>query len=350
MVPPVKKIGMLPVSQIKWTNAKSDALKSETDPLTDSEVDGFLTKLLNIGQMCPIMAVRDPFNEIFVDRTVAIDSSVENSSDAHKLFLVNILGHFRSEYLKCTLSALQKIASKIKIAYTDDDIDFIEKSTIEQASSSLWYRFRAGRITASNFKSVCRTSVEHPSVSLIKRICFPENYVFSSSSVQYGRENEKKARNTYFKKNSKLHSNLKIVDCGLKVNREFPHIGASPDGIVTCDCCGTGVVEVKCPFSQRNSRTLKAIFSKKNSPLIMVNGSLIMNKKHQYYYQIQMQMFVSDVAYCDFVVWNNSETLIVRCLKDTIFWEQEYPKTTSFFYKTILPELLGSIYSRSDDE
>ena len=24
--------------------------------------------------------------------------------------------------------------------------------------------------------------------------------------------------------------------------------GASPDGIITCTCCGKGVLEVKCPF------------------------------------------------------------------------------------------------------
>ena len=35
-------------------------------------------------------------------------------------------------------------------------------------------------------------------------------------------------------------------------------MGASPDGIVQCDCCGKGVVEIKCPFSCRDKMFLEA--------------------------------------------------------------------------------------------
>ena len=30
-------------------------------------------------------------------------------------------------------------------------------------------------------------------------------------------------------------------------------MGASPDGIVSCSCCGKGVLEVKCPHSVKES-------------------------------------------------------------------------------------------------
>ena len=42
--------------------------------------------------------------------------------------------------------------------------------------------------------------------------------------------------------------NLNISDAALFVSLERPYIGASPDAIVTCDCCGKGTVEIKCPF------------------------------------------------------------------------------------------------------
>ena len=33
------------------------------------------------------------------------------------------------------------------------------------------------------------------------------------------------------------------------LNTAYPHLGATPDGIVQCMCCGKGVVEVKCPHN-----------------------------------------------------------------------------------------------------
>lgn len=46
-----------------------------------------------------------------------------------------------------------------------------------------------------------------------------------------------------------LHTNFKFTECGLFVNIEYPYFGASPDGIVECDCCGRGVLEIKCPYT-----------------------------------------------------------------------------------------------------
>ncbi len=36
---------------------------------------------------------------------------------------------------------------------------------------------------------------------------------------------------------------------GIVINSSCPHMSASPDGIVNCDCCGEGVIEIKCPYS-----------------------------------------------------------------------------------------------------
>ena len=33
------------------------------------------------------------------------------------------------------------------------------------------------------------------------------------------------------------------------INPAYPHLGALPDGIVSYDCCGEGVVEIKCPYN-----------------------------------------------------------------------------------------------------
>jgi len=59
---------------------------------------------------------------------------------------------------------------------------------------------------------------------------------------------EKIALEAYIHERTQHHKNLNISDAGLFVSLERPYIGASPDAIVSCNCCGKGTVEVKCPF------------------------------------------------------------------------------------------------------
>ena len=47
------------------------------------------------------------------------------------------------------------------------------------------------------------------------------------------------------KKIESVHENFQIFDSGLWINKDFPYLGASPDGIVSCDCCGIGLCEIK---------------------------------------------------------------------------------------------------------
>lgn len=53
----------------------------------------------------------------------------------------------------------------------------VEQETLKQSKYLLWFEFRAGRITASKFKSACRTKVENSSLSLIKNICYPDKFI-----------------------------------------------------------------------------------------------------------------------------------------------------------------------------
>ena len=45
-----------------------------------------------------------------------------------------------------------------------------------------------------------------------------------------------------------------VRKCGLTVKADEPFLGASPDGLFSCKCCGTAVLECKCPYSIRNSK------------------------------------------------------------------------------------------------
>ena len=64
---------------------------------------------------------------------------------------------------------------------------------------------------------------------------------------RWGCTHEKDAIEAYTQQAERDHRNLKISDCGFFIDTQHPYVGASPDGIIECDCCERVVLEVKCP-------------------------------------------------------------------------------------------------------
>ena len=102
---------------------------------------------------------------------------------------------------------------------------------------------RAGRITASKFKSVCHTDPASPSLSLVMNACHPDMVLFKTAAISWGCQHEKDALEMYEK--TSVHSQLRISPSGFFISGEHPYFGVSPDGIVCCSCCGSGICEVK---------------------------------------------------------------------------------------------------------
>ena len=88
------------------------------------------------------------------------------------------------------------------------------------------------------------------------------------------------------------HRGFICKDSGLVVNTTHPFIGASPDGSIHCECCGPGMLEIKCPYCVRNDKPSSAPY--------LVNGKLCRN--HMYFYQVQAQLHVCSANYSDFMV------------------------------------------------
>lgn len=106
------------------------------------------------------------------------------------------------------------------------------------------------------------------------------------------------------------------------------------------------VVEVKCPYTVRD-QGINAYAKMQLAPLFAEeNGNFGIKEDHQYYYQMQMQLFVLNVDLAHFVVWTKNEITIIVVIKNISFWEIEYPKTKIFFERVILPEIMGTFYIR----
>ena len=58
------------------------------------------------------------------------------------------------------------------------------------------------------------------------------------------------------------HVNFECVGIGLVIDNEYPCLGASPDAKFHCSCCNFGVVEIKFPYSLRDSMLTQVIHAK----------------------------------------------------------------------------------------
>ena len=70
---------------------------------------------------------------------------------------------FREENAKMNFKELMVLCEATKISISVADCHNIEVETKAQSSSQVWFEQRAGRITASKFKSVCHTNPQKPS-------------------------------------------------------------------------------------------------------------------------------------------------------------------------------------------
>ena len=228
------------------------------------------------------------------------------------------------------------------MSLTAEEAVAIECETRGQASSNAWFRYRAGRVTASNFKAAARTQAANPgnlSRSLIKRICYPSTVRFSTAATRWGCGHVTEAVTAYEAIIKSSHTNVSVSHSpGLHINPSYPHLGASPDAIIDCSCHGRGIVEVKCPYCKRDSTMDDAADDPKFCLQKNSEGVLCLKSTHQYYYQVQAQLFVSGLPYCDFVVFSGSNNIFVqRIIPDAEFWGAANIHVKQFYVSGILP-------------
>ena len=102
----------------------------------------------------------------------------------------------------------------------------------------------------------------------------------------------------------KKHTNFQYTASGFHVNPVYPHLGATPDGMINCHCCGEGIVEIKCPYKYQYKHphdvTDPQIYIKRGG-----DGKMHLCHNHKCFYQIQGQLAICEKKYCDFVCWTS---------------------------------------------
>lgn len=246
---------------------------------------------------------------------------------------------FSEEYAAMDLDALVEICENMDLKLKEEDIHRIERATRDQSLSSLWFKLRAGRITASNFKDVCITSIDRPSKTTVKKICYPETNKLNLAATKYGKDNKDNALTKYKDEMNKDarengHANYEFKKCGLHFNNEYPGFAASPNWVYFDDKKKI-LVHIKCPFSGKFDLYIKKTKNEKNE------DKYVMIETHDSYYQVQMLIFMTESEEAHFVVWTPSDLIIVKVQPDKVFWKKNFAIAERFLRSIILPEMLG---------
>ena len=225
------------------------------------------------------------------------------------------------------------------ITLSENDVNYVESKTRKQQKSACWFVARKDRITASQFGEVIKRRDLNKPEGLIKSVLGYNK--FTSESVRWGQSHEAAARRFYLNDVKGKHDGVTVTECGFITSINYPHLGASPDGIVVCPHCqDSGILEIKCPFKYRKVPPEEAA-REKDFFCELVENKVTLKRNHSYYFQVQGQMALSGKKWCDFYVWTLAGRSVERIYFEEHVWLKMEMTLTSFFKSCVIPELFS---------
>ena len=155
-------------------------------------------------------------------------------------------------------------------------------------------------------------------------------------ALKYGRNMEDIAKERYIKYFEKEHNDTSYQECGICIHGAKQYLGASPDLLLECSCCGKGVLEVKCPYSISNEMPTPENLSY----LAHNNEQTILKEKHAYYAQVQGQMAITKRDWCHFLVYTQMGQHLQTIPFDSNYWHELEEHLSSIYINHFAPELV----------
>lgn len=182
---------------------------------------------------------------------------------------------------------------------------------MEQRSEE-WFKAREGRVTGSMVGAALgldpNTSREEAMRRMVRAYQgLPSEFV-GNIATQWGTMHEEEAREAY-----QYETGNTVEPASFVVHPEKKWIGASPDGYVRSD----GLVEIKCPFGLRD-----------HAPPVPFKTSAM---QPHYYAQMQIQLFVTGLDYCDFWQWTPRGAALEVVTYSPAWIEENLPKLEAFY-------------------
>jgi hypothetical protein len=242
----------------------------------------------------------------------------------------------------------EEIYKQLKV--TSYERNRIELATRQQNKSQLWHDVRLKRLTGWKSSQILKQQSWTP--SLLKTILYQKPFISVPAHIKWGQDNEVIARQQYIDfMHANNHYNLTVQECGFFVHPQKEWLGASPDGVVLDPTYNPsdGLLEIKCPYSIRDAHPLEACYDTSFYCFIDTDGLCKLKKDHQYYHQVQVQLFVcSDKHHwCDFCVYTTKGIIVERINQDIEWIQKSVPKLQDYFDNYTLPELVYPMHKPS---
>jgi hypothetical protein len=245
------------------------------------------------------------------------------------------------------------------LLFSEEEIEYVNHLTLKQWECEEWYLHRAGFITASmcrrvytrqmtldkNEKADASKLVESIAVSKTPPTSVSHSIEEPKNGREWGLLHEESARHAYRMTASHLHHKLKLVSKGFLISKTKPFLGASLDNIQTCECvesCDAAVVEYKCPWKHRHLQPKEAFLTPEIGGV--KDGNVFSLKTTcPYYFQVQLQMFVSELTLCNFVVWTEKGIFTLPVTYDARFMSNVCEVMEKFWLVNVLPFLMSEL-------
>ena len=255
---------------------------------TQNELNYFLHSVNECKSKPVCLSLADPYYKSFTSTTRNIKTVPEL---------------FQKSFMDISYPELLKKCNEVEIKLTENEIFPIERDTFDQAAGKSFFRHHAGRIGASRCHAVCHTDPAKPSQSLIKSICYPDVFNFSTKATRHGCQHEAFAISSYEGVMKTKQKDFRIKKCGTVINKKYQFLHATPDFYYECSCCGKGCGEVKCPYCI-DGLDFDGYVKKRASCLEKNGDCFSLKRDHAYYYQVQQQLHTTGRSYCDFIVFS----------------------------------------------
>ena len=213
----------------------------------------------------------------------------------------------------------------------------LEVETRNQSLSELWLEEQKLRITASIMKTVCHRKPQTNIISFITNKLAPKP--INSPAINYGHKNKDVAIRCYVDYQRKRGIVLVVHKCGLWIDPSIPWLAATPDSILEVGQ-DKGCLEVKCPYLCAKKSIAQVSQESSSFCLQNDNGKLQLKRNHQYFYQIQTQLYVTRLLWCDFVIWTPDEIFVEKIHYDQKFIEEAILKAWIFYFDKFFPSIV----------
>ena len=123
-----------------------------------------------------------------------------------------------------------------------------------------------------------------------------QRWLEKNEAIDFGKTGEPIAKELF-----KLEEKCEVTQLGIVIKENFPWLGASPDGVISCEKWkGIGMLEIKCVMKGKEIKGVPFLINDK-----------VLNPNNCYYTQIQIQAWACNADYAKLFLYSGVDFLTI---------------------------------------